>query len=456
MPDARPPHLLLITTDHLRRDAIGCNGSRMARTPNIDRLAARGVSFRYAYTPAPLCMPARVSWVTGLYPHQHGICGNERPPLRPDQRARCFPHRLREAGYRTALVGKHHFFDYYAWQGFDYRSLAPELGEHGFDDVVQVTDLFESEHNDDDFTAWMAGRGRLDAYREAVRRPGPNRHELPLDVPETPDGFIADRALEVLESHPAGQPLFLWTSFVGPHPPYRAPAEHLARFEGSGLSGNVLAYHAMVAGIDDAVGRLTECLARREMLDRTLVIFTSDHGDMLGERGIWDKRWLYDPSVTVPLVVAGPGFGRQENRQTADKGGKELVSGLDVPMTLLEAAGTLMPESPIPWPGVPLQRVVRHEPGALRAAVYSEMGTAVMIRTARWKLCFDPEQGGVTALFCLATDPGEVTNLADDPAHAGVRAQLTSALLSWRIRTTAYTELKEYHRLQEVVVGDAW
>ncbi|HPA19277.1 MAG TPA: sulfatase-like hydrolase/transferase [Verrucomicrobiae bacterium] len=452
-PCAQRPHLLLITADQLRFDALRCNGSRVARTPNLDRLAARGVSFRYAYTASPLCMPARASWLTGRWPHQHGICGNERPPLRPDQRAQCFPNRLRDAGYRSALVGKHHFFDHFGWQNFDYKTLQPDLKQFGFDAVTQVLDLGESEHNDDDYTAWLAARGALKTYREGVRNIRKTQPELPMKAEDTPDGWIANRALEILGDHDPKQPLFLWVSFVGPHPPYVAPPEHLARFKDMELGPRETAYHAMISGIDDYVGQIMESLQRRDMLDQTLVIFTADHGDMLGDHGIWDKRWFYEASAKVPLIVAGPGFGKQPNRQTADKGGKELVTSLDVPMTLLEAAGTRPPDDPVPWSGRPLQRVVRHEPGALREAVFSELGTGVMMRTAQWKMWFDPEQGGAVALFHLRGDPEEKTNLADSPDYADVRARLTTALLSWMRRTTSYTELKEYHRLQEIVVG---
>lgn len=452
-PGAGRLNLLLITADQLRFDALHCNGGKVVRTPNLDKLAARGVSFRFAYTAAPLCMPARVSWVTGRWPHQHGICGNERPPIRPEQRASCFPNLLHQAGYRTAIVGKHHFFDYYGWNGFDYKSLRAELAQFGFDEIVQVLDLGESEHNDDDFTAWLSQRGTLDAYRQRVRNLRKTQPELPLKPEETPDGWIAAQALKVLENHATQTPLFLWASFVGPHPPYVAPAEHLKRIAGEGLSPRETGYYAMISGIDEYVGRIVECLERRGMLDRTLVVFTADHGDMLGERGIWDKRWFYEPSVKVPLIVAGPGFGRQPNRQTNDKGGKELVSSLDVPATLLAAAGIAPPDDPIPWSGRALQQVVRHEPGALRDAVFSEIGTGAMIRTAHWKMWFDNEQGGVVALFHLLNDPQEQTNLADDPAYRDVRAELTAKLLSWMRRTTTYTELKEYHRLQEIVVG---
>jgi len=452
-PGTRPPHLLFITADQLRFDALHCNGSRIGRTPNLDQLAARGVSFRFAYTAAPLCMPARTSWVTGRWPHQHGICGNERPAIEPQRRAACFPNLLRQAGYHSALVGKHHFFDYFGWQSFDYKSLRPELKQFGFDEVVQVLDLGESEHNDDDFTAWLQDRGALDGYRQRVRNLRKTQPELPLRPEETPDGWIAAQALRVLQSHDPQQPLFLWVSFVGPHPPYVAPAEHLRRFEGAKLSPRETGYYAMISGIDDYVGQLVDCLERRGMLEQTLVLFTADPGDMLGDHGVWDKRWFYEPSVKVPLIVAGPGFGRAPNRQTNDQGGKEVVSSLDVPVTLLKAAGVAPTAEVVPWSGRPLQHVVRQEPGALREAVFSELGTGAMIRTARWKMWFDPEQGGAVALFCLANDPQEQTNLADDPNYREIRASLTTMLLSWMRTTSSYTELKEYHRLQEIVVG---
>ena len=453
------PNIVFITTDHLRRDMLGCAGHPVVQTSHIDALAAEGVRCEWAYTVSPLCMPARASWVTGRYMHEHGIFGNQRPPLRPDQRRASFANALQRAGYRTALIGKHHFLDAYYQPGTDYTAWEDELKGYGFDDVHQVLDTTESVFNGDDFVPILQARGVFDQFcREYTGR----EPALTLNLEDTSDGHIGSRSVEFIEQYDRDQPFFLWTSFVGPHPPYKTPSEFYGPYaEVEVEHPRHRAYFGMVSHIDHWVGRITEALRYRGVLENALVILTSDHGDMLGERGIWDKRHFYEASVGVPLIGRGPGLPTGDVCQA-------LIESVDVTAGILHAAG-VAPEEPaqevteggrtrievrpcVPLPGRPFQRLVAGDPRLLRRDVFSELGTTTMIRDARWKLWTDPQRGGVQALHDLTNDPDEQQNLAGRPEYREIEDRLVGRLFERYVTSTVATEVKERKRVQRIIV----
>ncbi len=440
------PNIILILTDHFRRDALGPS------TPNLMRLAARGTRFTNAYCAAPLCQPSRVSLVTGMYPSQTGVCGNQSDPVRDDLRDDTFMHHLQRAGYRTALIGKHHLIDRYGI-GMDVADDDDEIKRYGFGAVCQVVDDGENGHNDDEYTRCLRATGRLDEFREALRNRGssddPFRH--PFEERDTADGFIGDNGVRFVEEHDDDAPLYLNLSFIGPHPPHWHPGE--LQHDPDAMPPPVGApdtpatrkrrahYMDKCALIDRCVGGLVEVLESRDMLENTVFIFTSDHGDNLGDYGSWDKRFFYENSVGVPLLMCGPGVPHEE-RRNGPRVSKVLASHLDLYPTILRLAGI----EPVPdrsRPGIDLLAL-------LRDAVYAELATCAMIRTGNWKLVFDPEQGGVQHLYNLAIDPHEQNNLAGVAGYEPVTLDLLQRLLSHRIRLTQYSHTKEEQRLQRV------
>jgi len=419
--------------------------------------------FTSAYAVCPLCMPSRNSIVTGLYPHQHGICGNKGQPISLGVREQTFAKLLQNSGYQTAIIGKHHFYDFWE-ERRDYREIEDEIKDYGFDRVIQVVDLSENLHNECDFTGYLQEKGLLEEYRKEARRIGVGKLEMHPD--DTVDGFVGNRSVEHLQGIELDKPFLLWASFLGPHPPYRAPGKYGEIYEPekmpapkfvenpSGLEharGRYAQYYGMVSFIDHHVGRILAVLEERNILEDTIIIFTSDHGDMLGERGLWDKRWFYEPSVGIPLIACGPGF--PSGGQGMGSGGMKsriLCDNTDIYSTILEAAGVPAPERVIPRSGKPLQKMLNANSDYLRSAVFSEMGRWFMVRDARWKLTFDPEQGGVQMLFNLVTDPDESENLCGRPEYRDVEYQLVSKLLNWLIRTSTYTQYKEHQRIKRV------
>jgi choline-sulfatase len=458
------PNLILILTDHFRRDALGPN------TPNLSALARSGVNFTNAYCAAPLCQPARVALVTGTYPSQNGVCGNQNDPVAPQLRDDAFMHQLRAAGYRTAMIGKHHYIDRYGL-GMDVRDDAAEVARYGFDHVLQVVDDGENGHNQDEYTAFLRERGLLDEFRTALADRGRGfRH--PFGAELTADGFIGAGGVRFVEEHSGDVPFYLNLSFIGPHPPLWHPGElhndpkEMAPPIGAPDEEHVRERRAHYADkcalIDRCVGRLVAALEKRGLLEDTVMVFTSDHGDMLGDFGIWDKRHFYESSAGVPLFICGPGVPREE-RRNGPRLCRSLVSHLDLYATVLGLAG--IEHAPdrrrdgrdlvalARGDAGPGRAAARGDAGPGRAAVFAELGTSAMIRTPKWKLVFDPEQGGVVQLFNMHVDPQELQNLAGVAGYETVSAELVERLLAERIRRTQFAHQKERQRLQRVRAG---
>jgi choline-sulfatase len=445
------PNIILILTDHLRRDYVD-----QRTMPNVMALAARGTTFANAYSAAPLCQPARNCIITGMHPTAHGVCGNQSPPLCDDLRHDTFMRRLQAAGYHTALVGKHHYIDRYGI-GMDVTADDEVLRDYGFDEVFQVQDEGENMHNDDRYTQYLAAQGRLSAFRDAQREGGWRCDPHPFEADETTDGFIGCNGIDFVERYDREQPFYLNLSFIGPHPPFWHPGEQepqpdrepapIGEVDSEATRTRRWHYRQKCTLIDHYVGRLAAALEARGQLDNTVIIFTSDHGDMLGDFGIWDKRYFYEASVGVPLVIAG-GPMAAATRQNGARVSKSLVSHLDLYPTLLALAGA-EPADDRRRPGQDLvSMVVENRPG--HREVIAELATAMMIRNARWKLVFDPEQGGVRQLFNLVRDPQELDNLAGVAGYEAVTAELASALLADKILRTQFTHVKEEQRLQHV------
>ncbi len=441
MPDQ--PNVILIMTDHFRRDALGPS------TPNLMSLANQGTRFVNAYCISPLCGPSRVSIITGMFPSQHGVCGNQAEPVHDDLRDSTFMRHLQTAGYYTALIGKHHYLDRYGMY-IDHRDDKDELQRYGFDHVFIVADDGENGHNDDEYTHYLKQQGKLDEFRQALaERDNPFEH--PFSPDDSADGFIGTHGVQFIEGYEGEQPFYLNLSFVGPHPPLWHPTQ--LEHDPDEMSPPIGApddphtrlrrahYLEKCALIDDYVGQLVDALKARNQFEKTVFIFTSDHGDNLGDYGIWDKRYFYEQSVGVPFFMCGPGIPQQE-RLNGPRVSKQLVSHLDLYPTILALAGIT--------PVTQQQRAGLNLLTRGHEAIFAELATSAMIRTGNWKLVFDPEQGGVQYLFNLVVDPQEQNNLAGVAGYEHVMLDLVQQLLAQRIRLTQYTHIKEEQRLQRV------
>lgn len=407
------PNILLIVADQLRADALGCYGNTLVRTPQIDRLAQRATVFDAAYTPSPVCVPARAALLTGCEPQTNDCFENG--SSMPD--ARTFMDELGDAGYRTHGVGKMHFTpDAQALRGFQSRDRGEEFGTVEDDDYL----AFLAEHG---YGAVEAPHGlRDEMYYIPQLSPVPERLHF--------SRWVADRSLDFLASDDR-QPFLLWSSFIAPHPPFAPPSPWHRLYEpslmpdpheparGDGLltvydtlqrrykyrdGGRdrrlwqlLKAYYAAsVSYLDSQVGRIVAALEQSGRLEDTVIVLTADHGELLGDYGTFGKRSFLDASARVPLVCAGPGF--QPGRRSGP------VSLIDVHPTFMHAAGL-----PTSAEGLPLQQ------STAREAVFGQyqqgnLGLFAVI-TTRWKYVWSaPDRREY--LIDRLHDPTETANLA--------------------------------------------
>jgi choline-sulfatase len=432
------PNILLVMFDQMSALALPDYGHPLVRTPHLSRLAARGTLFERAYCASPLCSPSRYALLTGLLPSHIGAYDNasELPSGIPT-----LMHHLRAAGYRTCLSGKMDF------------TGADQL--HGYEERL-TTDLSPSDFG------WIPDWDRPNDVQpwyhslQSVAEAGPCDYSLSLQYDEE----AAFKAVQWL--HKAGassdpRPFMLTLSVMQPHDPYQGPRRFWDLYDHDSIDMPVLpalqaalrdpvgrrmyamydrgefaigeaeirkarhAYYAMVSYCDDLLGRLLATLAALDLDRDTLVVVTSDHGDMLGERGLWYKMNFFDGAVRVPLVIYGPGVGAGQRIA-------EPVSHLDLLPTLLALTGSDA-TVPITAPdGRDLSASVTAgaRPRGDVLGEYLAEGydhPIVMIRRDSQKFVYS--RGEPTQLYDLAADPREERNLALNPAHANIVRDLT-------------------------------
>jgi len=437
-PDGLRLNILLISDDQHRYDCLGVWGRFPVRTPHLDQLARDGVWHRHAYTPCALCLPARCSLHTGLYAHQHGAVTNE-------GHWRCdvptLPQVLQQAGYHTAMIGKLHVFEGLP-ERIDLTDPAVRRQTHrlGYDDVHEVCGKAFAWYVDCDWTHDLRRHGLLDAYRTEGQRhmAGDDAREFPLPTTWYSDVYIADRAVRWLESYRDDRPFFLWVGLCSPHPPYDAPREYLERHppgsqplpvdhpapEAARWPLKRRHYAAMIELVDAQVGRVLAALDARGWRERTLVVFLSDHGEMLGDHGLDGKCHPHDPSIRVPLLARCPPL------ITSGTVSDALVELTDVVATAVEV-GTGDADATRHLPRTPGRSLLTHWRAPhtpVRDLVYTEDGGHFFpphqtVRTESWKYSFYTRDGR-EALFDLRADPDECVNRAGDPAQRDVQAEL--------------------------------
>jgi len=431
----RSPHILLVVADQLSSLFLRAYGHPVTKTPTIDRLAEEGVLFERAYTPSPLCSPARASLMTGLLPSHTGVYDNA-SEFRSS--IPTFAHVLRLEAYRTCLSGKMHF-------------VGPDQ-LHGFEERL-TTDVYPADYG---WTPdWRRGPERIDwwyhnasSVKEAGRAEITNQLDYDDEV-----AFLAVRRLFDHARYEPDVPLLLCVSFTHPHDPYvarprhwdlyedeeidlpgaRTPAldPHSCRLRDASLideaeitDADVRAarhgHYASISYVDEKVTELLDALDACGLAEDTVVIFTSDHGDLLGEHGLFYKMSFREHSARVPLLVHAP--SRFEPRRVA-----QPVSLLDLAPTLADLARPSLASSVFPGSDgtslVPLLEGAAEEADSSVAGEYLAEGALaplLMIRRGRWKYVHtrvDPDQ-----LFDLDADPLELTDLAGEAAQADVLA----------------------------------
>lgn len=466
------PNIVLLMSDQHRYDVMGCAGDPVVRTPNMDRLAVEGFYLRRSVCVAPLCMPSRASIITGRYPHNHGVIGNVGMIL-PQERT--FMQCLQSAGYYTAVVGKMHFFT--LPRGGDLREMMQVTASFGFHDVYETLGRTAARYSSDPHTGYLDERGLLQRLREdhSYRTQQPIYYATPSVLPEEDflDTHIGRKSVEWIQRYDRSQPFFLWTSWAGPHDPWDAPGKYGSMYDPADMPASVVddlsakpdiqqkraerqhmhtcteqdirkaraQYYGLVTLIDDQIGQILTALEERGWLNNTIIVYVSDHGEMMGDHGLFLKEQFYEPSVRVPLIVRYPPMFPRSTKCDA------LVELIDLMPTFLELAGADIPEVCL---GRSLLSVLKGGSHEHREAVFSELGRTKMVRTERYKYTYMPGKGSLE-LYDLYADPQEVTNLLGCAEYIDVQREMERRLLDWLISTERHLNSKgtvREHRLQ--------
>lgn len=462
------PSILLITTDEQPFDTLGCNGNDTIRTPNLDRIASEGINFQSHSCSNPICTPARVSLLTGQYSRTHGAYT---VGVDYDTDTQVLPHWLGDAGYLSCLVGKAHF--------------EPQLSKHVENrpegaSYAGFSEAYLTEDNQiGPYLAWVQ-REHPELYDE-VRR---NSHEDDTDTWGTQDGklraaykstlpeevhpttWITDRSIDFIRKCKKGKaPFFLWTSYVDPHHPFNPVEPYASMYDPEELPDFVpevgahggptsptgkttgsrdyndgrdlgpaeiqrmrALYYGMISHIDTQVGRLIDELDTADILEETIVIFTSDHGDYNGNRKMVRKlAGLYDDVLRVPLLIRVPSSVNPGN----------LYSGLtqheDLPPTILDLIGLEIPDS---VQGISFKEALVDQRWEGRPYSYFEFYTGevapvVGIRKGEWKLIYY-HRGEKWVLTNTLKDPYETKNLIDRLEYENVVLELKDVLEEWQ------------------------
>lgn len=473
------PNILVIMTDQQKATASHLYGNTFCETPSMARLAKEGVLFEHAFTPHPLCVPARVSLWTGQYPHSHGARRNQ--TFMPEKANHAFSI-WKDAGYTTGLIGKNHCFE--CDDDLDLFDVWCEVSHGGLPSDAETKGM-----------PWYRSLAGIQAAHLPRRQMTPqNPHfayatcNLPLEDQST--GLVAGQTVRFLEQY-RHEPFALWVSFPDPHEPWVAPEPYAALFpperidlppwrenefderspernrvlyEMLGIKGVPLedvygllgAYYGMVRCIDDGLGQIIGALDQLGLREKTIVVFCSDHGDFMGEHGMQCKGGaFYDCLTRVPLILSWPGVvasGREDS----------MVSLIDIVPTLLRLQGLDVPRSmhgqglppvvsAVPrdtafseyGAGGPAFRVTDlHQmprPHGRKALIQSLQwreaeGRRKMARTREWKYVHDP-MGDLDELYDLRSDPWELENVAADPVYRDVLSDMRLRLLDWSLRT---------------------
>ncbi|WP_165368301.1 sulfatase-like hydrolase/transferase [Phytoactinopolyspora endophytica] len=441
MIDSKPPNIVFVLSDEHAASASGCYGHPVVQTPNLDRLAGRGSLFENAYCSSPMCVPSRLSMLSGRYVHEIGAWDNG---VIPGPEFRTWGHHVRGAGYESVLAGRTHFNGSDRVLGFDRRLT-------------------------DDLDFWITHHGRPPRRVPEWRR-GSNSHVTEAGagdhVHTRHDVAATDAAVDFLRDRadrPDDAPFLLHVGYMHPHFPLVAPSEFLAlydpaetelpptRNENAASQHPVVeqirhafhndeplseeqeryataCYRALVSHLDHQVGRLLEAIDRSSLRDNTVVIYTSDHGEMAGHHGIWQKQVFYEPSVKVPLIVRTP----DQLHGNAPTGPVSAdVSLVDLLPTLRALAG-LPPDDTLPGRSLPTPGSAGPgdtTPGRPVLAEYHAQGmidAGFMLKHGRYKYCY--YVGHPPQLFDVVADPLELTDLAGDPTFAGVLAGMDADL----------------------------
>lgn len=470
------PNILLITGDHVRHDAVHCNLTEqltnqlasIVNTPNLDNIAKDGISFMNSHTTNPICVPARASITTGNYPHKCTGCKGNGGKIKDGQLT--IAGHFADKGYSTCAIGKLHYVPYSApgeerlLHGFQHAELCEEgriISQHatGLDDIPEG---LEDYHDYLNSVGW-------EGYERAHGTGNNDVHPSPSPVPEEhhEESWVANRTINWLDSHQkesSDKPFFLWASFTKPHPPYDPPEKYYNMYdpremplpladgdsqllEGRNPELTTRKYHygwdrlpkkalnhirAVYCGMmtfqDTMIGRIVKYLKYNNLYENTIIVYTADHGDMLGDFGIFFKTNMHDGCVKVPIIIHAPHIEKTSANSKRD----QLVGVQDIFPTLCSMTGCI-PEN-YEFDGIDFTEAYKSENAETRKTYVSQTTDhptqTYMLRTEEWKYVYS-EISQTEELYKVQEKDYELTNYAGDPRYKDTLDQFRADLLKW-------------------------
>jgi arylsulfatase A-like enzyme len=447
------PNIVFIMTDDHDRDALSCYGSKVNTTPNLDRLAKEGMLFEHCLCTNSICAPSRAVVLTGKYSHINGKIDNRNNPFDGSQQT--FPKLLQSAGYQTAIVGKWHLRS--APTGFDYWNVLPGQGKYHNPEMIEmgektkregyVTDLITDYSID-----WLKGRDEDKPFCLVYQHKAPHRNWQPDDkhkdmykgkeipLPDTFDDDYSTRSDAAREQAMTIMDHLRVPSDTKVHPPEGLEGRELKKWKYQRYMED---YLACVASVDDNVGRFLDYLEESGLAENTVVFYTSDQGFYLGTHGWFDKRFMYEESLHMPLMVRYPGVVK------AGSVNSEMVSNLDFASTFLELAGTDVPGDIQGDSLLPLLK--GKTPDTWRKSFYyhyyeypgaHSVKRHYGVRTERYKLIHFYYDIDAWELYDLKKDPNELNNVYGDPKNAGLVKKLKAEIKRLRKKYKDSEELQ--------------
>ena len=450
----KKPNILFLFTDMQRADTIHALGNPIIKTPNLDRLVNEGTAFTNCYSPSPVCIPARCCLQYGLYPQKTGLYVNGKMM---DDNGLSYPEILGKNGYKTHAIGKCHF--------------TPEsLAMRGFQSRLIQEEGIEAEN--DDYCKFLKENGFSDVEPHGFRSEMyyiPQVSTLPAEV--HPTQWIGDRSIDFIEENSSDEkPWMMFSSFIHPHPPlappkpwhklYRAPEmpypnvpdhpellqtyinryQNRYKYRDQGIDKNLVRtikafYYATISFVDYQIGRVIDSLEKTGQLDNTIIIFSSDHGEYLGDYNCFGKRNMHDASSKVPLIVRFP------KRFAENEICNIPVSLIDIMPTILSAAKINNDE--IELDGEDLSRIAKGETS--REFVFSQFGSkqkGIYMIVSKDSKYFYSAADDKEFFFDKITDPRETHNYAGNPCYKEKQAKFKNNLLNY-LKSTNITDALE-------------
>ena len=441
----RKPNLLFIWTDEQRADTMAAYGNRKIRVPNLNHLASKSVVFEKAYVTQPVCSPSRATVMTGLWPHASGILKNNIPL---PEATPCFPELLGDPEYRTAYMGKWHLGD-------------EIFAQHGFEQWVSIEDNYIQYYSSE-----RDKKARSDYHHYLLSlglKPGEGNRfsrsfaaSLPID--RCKPKFLERSAVDFMKRH-RKEPFLLYVNFLEPHMPFTGPLNDLHDPAEVDLPPNfddpleenepekymkkrascakkygtteedfrrlIARYWGLMSQVDRSIGAILEALDSLGLADDTIVVHTSDHGDMMGAHRMVEKGVMYEESARVPWLMRVPWIGRKQRLINRP------VSHIDLVPTLLDLMGRRSAGAKLPGKSLaPLMRGEELPEDDVFIQWNGDVTTRTVVTADGWKLCLS--KGDKSQLFNLNKDPGETINLFDSGRHSDIIDRLTKKIHEWQ------------------------